>query len=84
MLEIYTAPAQLNLKENQYLIVESTEGEELGLYVVREGRIEIVRVREIRNKWINKITPRKGNLEQICLFDLLCNSNVTIVYAGGP
>lgn len=84
MLKTYTAPAQLNLKENQYLIIESTKGENLGLYVIKNGKVEMVRVREIKNKWINKIVPRKGNLEQICLFDLLHNSNVTIIYAGGP
>lgn len=72
----------MNLKENQYIIVKSTNGDSLGIYQWRGGEIRQVEIKPIKNAWINKITPR--NDEQICLVDALYNKSATVLYAGGP
>lgn len=74
------------LGENEYLIisntnVKNTEDAIVGIYVNKNGVLQQVIPREIRNKWINKIYPR--NAEQKCLFDALQRKENTIIYAGG-
>ena len=72
----------MNLKENQYVILNSKDNETLGIYQWRGGEMRNVRVREIKNQWINSIVPR--NNEQIALVDALYNREATVLYAGGP
>lgn len=59
----------MDLKENQYLIIKSTNGDNLGIYQHKNGFLREIERKPIKNKWIDKITPK--NLEQECLFDLL-------------
>ena len=72
----------MDLKENQYIIINSTTNDDLGIYQWRGGEIRDVGIKTINNTWINKISPR--NNEQICLVDALSNKSLTVVYAGGP
>lgn len=70
--------------ENEYLIVPPPcDDASLGSQsIFRYDGIHFVpvKIREIKNRWIEKITPR--NPEQICLVDMLLNKT-PIVYAGG-
>lgn len=73
------------MKENEYLIIRNVDDDSvLKILVYRGGELHDVKVREIRNKWVNKIYPRPANPEQQCLFDALGTPSITIVYAGGP
>lgn len=71
----------MDLKENQYLIIKSTNGDDLGIYQHRNGFLREIERKPIKNKWIDKITPK--NLEQECLFDLLRQEDITVIYASG-
>lgn len=72
----------MDLRENQYLIVNSSTGENLGIYRYSDGILKQVINKSINNKWYGKITSR--NLEQTCLMDALSDRDLTVVYAGGP
>lgn len=71
----------MDLKENQYLIIKSTNGDDLGIYRLEDEILQNVYVKEIKNIWIDRVVPR--NDEQICLIDALSNPKLTVVYAGG-
>lgn len=71
----------MDLKENQYLIIKSTNGDNLGIYRLEDGILQDVYVKEIKNIWIDRVVPR--NDEQICLIDALSNPKLTVIYAGG-
>lgn len=57
------------------------DGAAQAIFSHKGGKIDVISPKAIRNKWINKITPK--NSEQICLFNLLLNQDITILYAGG-
>lgn len=82
ILETNQPPQQFTMKENQFLIVRNgNTNEHIKTYIYQNGELRELRYGSIKNKWINKITPR--NLEQVCLFELLNNSDITILYASG-
>ena len=51
------------------------------MFCNKEDKLVSLNPKAIKNKWINKITPR--NPEQVCLVNALYSS-ATILYAGGP
>jgi len=63
------------------LIAVDEEKNVLGMFCNRGKKLENITPKAIKNKWINKITPR--NPEQVCLVNALYSS-ATILYAGGP
>ena len=82
ILETNQPPQQFLMKENQFLIVRNGDTKEhIKTYIYQNGELKELRYGSIKNKWINKITPR--NLEQVCLFELLNNPEITILYASG-
>lgn len=73
---------EIALYENQYLIIkEKSTKKTIKIYVMKNGKLEEVENKKIRNKWIGYIYPR--NSEQNCLFNALNNKDNTIIYAGG-
>lgn len=92
ILNCGTKPDHLSLFENEYLIIKNInepfknkKGEDdykvIGEFVYRNGILEDVEPKRIRNNWIDQIFPK--NSEQKCLFDALNNEKNMIVYAGG-
>lgn len=82
ILETNQPPQQFTMKENQFLIIKNGDTKEyIKTYIYQGGELRELRYGSIKNKWINKITPR--NLEQVCLFELLKNPEITILYASG-
>lgn len=72
----------MGTNENQYIIVRDLATKEiLSIVQNRNGEIKEVIPYEITNAWINKIYPR--NPEQRCLFNILQQKDISIVYAGG-
>lgn len=72
----------MGTNENQYIIVRDLATKEiLSIVQNRNGEIKEVIPYEITNGWINKIYPR--NPEQRCLFNILQQKDISIVYAGG-
>lgn len=75
-------PPEIVLYENQYLIIkEKSTDKTIKIYVIKNGKLEEVENKKIRNQWIDYIYPR--NSEQTCLFNALSNKDNTIIYAGG-
>lgn len=74
-------PERFGLKENEYLIVYNQDKEIQGIFHYEHEQLNNIRIKTIKNKWIDKITPR--NPEQICLVNALYSES-TIIYAGGP
>ena len=74
-------PDRFSLKENEFFIAIDEEKNVLGMFCNRDEKLENITPKAIKNKWINKITPR--NPEQVCLVNALY-SPATILYAGGP
>lgn len=79
MIEEHILPARFSLKENQFLMAHNDD--EIAIFIYQNSELKMITPKAIKNKWINKITPK--NPEQICLFNLLLNPEITIVYAGG-
>lgn len=73
-------PERFSLKENEFLIAIH-EGAAQAIFLHKKNVLETINPKAIKNKFINKITPK--NPEQICLFNLLSNPDITILYAGG-
>ena len=81
-LMLSTGKPIMNLRENQYLVVNSTNGENIAIYRYTGNEfIQITKRNVINNKWYGKIVAR--NIEQMCLMDALANRDFTVVYAGG-
>lgn len=78
--EEHLPPERFSLKENEFLIAMH-EGAAQAIFLYRKEVLETINPKAIKNKFINKITPK--NPEQICLFNLLANPDITILYAGG-
>lgn len=81
-------PDEREVYNNEFFLIKDTtqpiedDYEILCILVNREGKIySLDRKGIIKNKWVDKIVPR--NPEQECLFEVLNNRNVGIVYAGG-
>ncbi len=90
--ETGSIPEGIELYENQYLIVQNEKekiinknGNEtyktLDVFVYQHGELSPVNLKTIKNKYINEIAPK--NVEQKCLFNILNNRDISIVYAGG-
>lgn len=96
-IENHEMPSTLGpLAENEYVIarnknstITKKNGEQtfefLHSFVYRDGELKPLtnnyQKKCIRNQCIDKIFPR--NAEQACLFDILDNRDISIVYAGG-
>lgn len=89
-------PSNLKLHENEYviardknLIIKLEDGKStfsfLHSFVYKNGEFKPIsnnyKKTPIKNNCIDKIFPK--NEEQACLFDILFNRDVSIVYAGG-
>lgn len=81
LLEKQILPEDIVLNENQYLVVQSIDGEDIDTFVCKQGSIQKTQSKRIKNQWIDCIFPK--NPEQKCLFDALNNRDNSIVYAGG-
>lgn len=70
------------MKENEFLIITDKNSSNL-LATLRNknGRLELVRESQIKNRVVNTIYPR--NQEQSCLFDLLWDKEIKIILATG-
>lgn len=90
--EIPEALANEQFYENQYIIIKNKENaiedkngeidyEDIGAFVVKDGKLKGVGRQKICNMYIDKIIPK--NIEQTCLFHALSNKDNTIIYAGG-
>lgn len=95
-IEQHEKPLCLNLLENEYVIARNknsivtlpngkTSYEFLHAFVYRNEELKPLsnnsNKNPIKNNCIDKIFPK--NEEQLCLFDILFNRGVSIVYAGG-
>ena len=81
-LKVKCLISKVGTNENQYIIVRDLATKEiLSIVQNRNGEIKEVIPYEITNGWINKIYPR--NPEQRCLFNILQQKDISIVYAGG-
>ena len=79
MIEEHVLPARFSLKENEFLMAHNRD--DIATFIYQNNELKMIHAKAIKNKWINKITPK--NPEQVCLFNLLLNPDITIVYAGG-
>ena len=90
--EIPEALVNEQFYENQYVIIKNKEiavedkngeidYEDIGAFVVKDGKLKGVGRQKISNMYIDKIFPK--NIEQTCLFHALNNKDNTIIYAGG-
>lgn len=78
---------EYSFSENEFLFVPPPENNleygEPSIFRLVNKKFKPVRAKGhmFENQWTGKIFPK--NLEQLCLVDLLLDSNVKIIYAGG-
>ena len=81
ILQTGELPENVELAENEFLIVTDDNDNELITFQKQRGKLEVVKSKYIKNSYINSIAPR--NREQVCLFSLLFNKDITIISANG-
>lgn len=70
------------MKENEFLIItDKNSGNLMGTLKNKNGRLELIKESQIKNRVVNTIYPR--NQEQSCLFDLLWDKEIKIILATG-
>ena len=70
------------MKENEFLIItDKNSGNLMSTMKVKNGKLELIKETQIKNRFINAIFPR--NQEQSCLFDLLWDKDISIILATG-
>ena len=81
-LMLQTGKPIMDLRQNQYLVVNNQKGENIAIYrYTGSDFVQITKRNVIVNKWYGKIVAR--NIEQMCLMDALADKDLTVVYAGG-
>lgn len=81
MLQNGIMPEDIELVENEFLIVTDDNDNTLITFQKRNGKLEVVKNKYIKNNYIGSIAPR--NREQACLFSLLFDKDITIISANG-
>lgn len=81
-LMLQTGKPIMDLRQNQYLVVNNQKGENIAIYrYTGSDFVQVTKRNVIVNKWYGKIVAR--NIEQMCLMDALADKDLTVVYAGG-
>lgn len=81
MINNGTIPEGVELAENEFFIVTDDEDNTMVIFQHKNGKLNIVKNKSIKNRYIDSIWPR--NREQSCLFSLLDNKKISIISANG-